>query len=165
MVSPRAMTLRGIATAALDVSDGLIADVIHMEEASGVAIQIDLIEADDAHLPLSAGGLVPYRGSEEDLPRGAVTSRCFRIHHVRGIDSLREIVDAPINLTQPPLVVLIVGVPAAIPIARGPGHHVCHSRPFPDEQEPQLVFEPLQPAWCDVVLDVVTRSLRKRHVD
>ena len=38
------------AGAALDISDGLIADVIHMEEASGVAIQIDL-----DRLPLSSG--------------------------------------------------------------------------------------------------------------
>jgi thiamine-monophosphate kinase len=36
------------ASAALDISDGLIADVVHMEEASGVAIQIDL-----ERLPLS----------------------------------------------------------------------------------------------------------------
>ena len=36
------------ASACLDVSDGLIGDVIHMEEASGVAIQIDL-----ERLPLS----------------------------------------------------------------------------------------------------------------
>jgi thiamine-monophosphate kinase len=37
------------ASAALDISDGLIADVVHLEEASGVAIQIDL-----ERLPLSA---------------------------------------------------------------------------------------------------------------
>ena len=38
------------AGAALDISDGLIADVIHLEEASGVAVQIDL-----DRLPLSPG--------------------------------------------------------------------------------------------------------------
>ena len=40
--------LRAHAAACIDVSDGLIADVIHLEEAGGVAIQIDL-----ERLPLS----------------------------------------------------------------------------------------------------------------
>jgi len=43
-----AAALSAHASAALDVSDGLIADVIHMEEASGAAIQVDL-----ERLPLS----------------------------------------------------------------------------------------------------------------
>src|SRR4029453_4374573 len=134
--------------------------------ADMVAIQIDLIEADDAYHTLSTARVgVPNRRPEEDLPCGAATSRGFWIHHFRRIDSLGEKADAPINLTQSPFVVLIVGVLAAITVARRPGHHLRHRRPFPGAQEPQLVSQPLEAARRDVVLHVAVRFLRKRHAN
>src|SRR5262249_18486194 len=48
---------------------------------------------------------------------------------------------------------LIVGVFTAIAVARGPRHHLGHCRSFPGEQKPVLVFEALQAARRDVVLD------------
>ncbi|HTK35269.1 MAG TPA: thiamine-phosphate kinase [Caulobacteraceae bacterium] len=52
------------AAAALDVSDGLVADAIHMEEASGVALQIDL-----ERLPLS-GPAKAWLALQPDTARG-----------------------------------------------------------------------------------------------
>jgi len=83
------------------------------------------------------------------LPR----SRPLRVHHLRGIDSLREKANPPIDLAQPPLAVLIVGVFTAIAVARGPRHDLSHCRSFPGEQKPVLVFEALQAARRDVLLD------------
>ena len=122
--------------------------------ADVVAIQIDLVEADDAHHPLRSSGVgVAHGRPEEDLRRRPPASRGFRVHHFRGIDSLGEKANPPIDLAQPPFAVLIVGVFAAIAVARRPGHHLGHRRPFPGEQKPQLVSESLQAARCDVVLD------------
>jgi thiamine-monophosphate kinase len=42
------LTLRGLATAALDISDGLVADVGHLAQASGVGVRIE-----QARVPLS----------------------------------------------------------------------------------------------------------------
>src|SRR5262249_28194854 len=77
----------------------------------------------------------------------------FRVHHFRGIDSLREKANPPIDLAQPPLAVLIVGVFTAIAVARSPRHHLGYRRSFPGEQKPVLVFEALKAARRDVVLD------------
>ncbi len=83
------------------------------------------------------------------LPR----SRSFRVHHLRGLDSLREKANPPVDLAQPPLPVLIVGVFTAIAVAGGPRHHLRHGRAFSGEQKPVLLFETLKAAWCYVVLD------------
>ena len=122
--------------------------------ADVVAIQIDLVEADDAHHALRSRGVgVAHGRSEEDLRRRPPASRGFRVHDFRSIDPFREKANAPIDLAQPPFAVLIVGVLAAIAVAGRPGHDPCHRRPFPGEQKPMLVFESLQAARCDVVLD------------
>src|SRR2546430_2457223 len=60
-----------------------------------------------------------------------------------------------IDPAQPPFAVLIVGVFAAIAVARSPGHHLCYRRPFPGEQEPVLILESLQAVRCDVVFGAV----------
>src|SRR4029077_6612480 len=52
-----------------------------------VAIQIDLIDADDAHHPLGAGGVrVPDSRTEEHAARGAPMSRGFWIPHLRRVE-------------------------------------------------------------------------------
>src|SRR5262249_58672485 len=89
----------------------------------------------------------------EECPRRRLPrSRTFRVYHFRGIDSLREKANPPIDLAQPPLAVLIVGVFTAIAVARGPRHHLRHGRAFPGEQKPVLIFEALQPTRRYVVL-------------
>src|SRR5204862_6406765 len=82
------------------------------------------------------------------LPR----SRGFWVHPFRGFDSLREKANPPIDLPQPPLAVLIVGVFTAIAVAGSPRHHLRHCRAFPAEQKPVLIFEALQPDRRYVVL-------------
>lgn len=52
-----APVVRDLATAALDVSDGLIADLGHLAAASGVGIEIDL-----ERVPLSAAGAAWFEG-------------------------------------------------------------------------------------------------------
>src|SRR5207247_11323161 len=52
-----------------------------------------------------------------------------------------------------PCAVLIVGLFTSIAVARGPRHQLGHCRSFPGEQKPVLVFEALQAARRDVVLD------------
>lgn len=55
------LALRGTATAALDISDGLLADCEHIARASGVALRIE-----QARVPLSAA-LREFAGPEEAL--------------------------------------------------------------------------------------------------
>jgi hypothetical protein len=131
-----------------------------------VAIQIDLVGADDAHHPLGAGGVrVPNSRTEEHVARGAPISRGLWIDHLRRVDTFREKANASIDLTQPPFVVLVVGVLTAITVARCPSNHLRHSWPFFGEQEPQLISQPLESARRNVVLDSWVRFLRDRHAD
>src|SRR6202167_3172477 len=118
-----------------------------------VAVEIDLVRAYDAHHSLRSRGIGIAHGRPEEclrlrLPR----SWSFRVHHFRGFDSLREKANPPIDLPQPPLAILIVGVFTAIAIAGSPRHHLRHGRTFPGEQKPVLIFEALQPAPRYVVL-------------
>src|SRR5262249_9205501 len=82
------------------------------------------------------------------LPR----SGSFRVHDFGGFDSLREKADPPIDLSQPPLAVVIVGVFATIAVTGSPRYHLRHRRAFSRDQKPVLIFEALQPAGRDVVL-------------
>jgi len=86
-------------------------------------------------------------------PRRLPRSRSFRVHHFRGFDSLREKTDPPIDLPQPPLAVLIIGVFTAIAVAGSPRHQLHDGRAFPGEQKPVLIFEAIKSARRDVVLD------------
>src|ERR1700731_3119619 len=118
-----------------------------------VAVEIDLVGAHDAHHSLRSRGIGIAHGRSEECPRRRLPrSRTFRVHHFRGIDSLREKANPPIDLAQPTLPVLIVGVFTAIAVARRPRHHLRHGRAFPGEQKPVLLFEALQAAWRYVVL-------------
>src|SRR5262245_37996846 len=119
-----------------------------------VAVEIDLVGAHDAHHSLRSCGIgIAHGRSEECPPRRLPRSRTFRVHHLRGIDSLREKANPPIDLAQPPLAILIVSVFTAIAVARSPRHHLGHRRAFPGEQKPVLIFEALQAARRYVVLD------------
>ena len=77
-------------------------------------------------------------------------------------DILRWKANPPIDLPQPPLAVVIVGVFTAIAVAGSPRHHLHHGRTFPGEQKPMLIFKPLEPARRDVVLDVRRGGVRSR---
>src|SRR5215470_1796774 len=119
-----------------------------------VAVEVDLIGAHDAHDSLRSRGVgIAHGRSEERLRRALPRSRSFRVHHFRGFDSLREKANPPIDLPQPPLAILIVGVFTAIAVAGSPSHHLRHGRAFPGEQKPVLILEALQPAPRYVVLD------------
>src|SRR5580658_807073 len=118
-----------------------------------VAVEIDLVGAHDAHRSLRSRGIgIADRRSEECPRRRLPRSRTFRVHHFRGIDSLPKKANPPIDLAQPPLAVLIVGVFTAITVARGPGHHLRHRWAFPGEQKPVLISEALQAARRYIVL-------------
>src|SRR5579863_4008426 len=85
-----------------------------------VAVEIDFVCAHDAHHSLRARGIgIAYGRSEECPLRRLSRSRSFRIHDLRGFDSLGEKANPPIDLPQPPLAVLIVGVFAAIAVKIG----------------------------------------------
>src|SRR5437588_281228 len=118
-----------------------------------VAVEIDLVGAHDAHHSLRSRGIGVAHGRSEECPRRRLPrSRSFRVHHFRGFDSLREKANPPIDLPQPPLAVLIVGVFTAIAVTGSPRHHLRHGGAFPGEQKPVLIFEALQPAPRYVVL-------------
>src|SRR5205085_3377551 len=114
----------------------------------------DLVGAYDAHHALRSRSIGIAHGRPEECPRLRLPrSRSFRVHHFRSFDSLREKANPPIDLPQPPLAVLIVGVFTAIAIAGSPRHHLRHRRTFLSEQKLVLILEALQPARRYVVLD------------
>src|SRR5689334_2119799 len=118
-----------------------------------LAVEIDLVRAHNAHYSLRSRGIgIAHGRSEECLRRCLPRSRSFRVNHFRHIDSLREKANPPIDLAQPSLAVLIIGVFTAIAVPRSPRHYLRHGRAFPGEQKPMLIFEALRAAWRYVVL-------------
>ena len=118
-----------------------------------VPVEIDLVCAYDAHHSLRSRRIGIANGRSEERPRRRLThSRSFRVHHFRRFDSLREKANPPIDLPQPSLAVLIVGVFTAIAVAGSLRHHLRHGRAFPGKQKPVLILETLQPARGYVVL-------------
>jgi thiamine-monophosphate kinase len=85
-----ALSLRGLATACIDISDGLIADLGHILEASKVGAQIDL-----ARLPLSAiyRQQRPSLGWQWALGHGDDYELCFTLPLQRR-DVLRHVTQA-----------------------------------------------------------------------
>src|ERR1041385_5113710 len=117
-----------------------------------MAVDIDLVEADDAYDPLGVvGDLVTNCRSEEHVRGRSPFPRGFRVHDLRGVDPLPQEVNPAIDFAEPLLVVLVVGVLAAVAVAGCPRDDAGHGWPLPGEQEPQLVSEPLQAARRDVV--------------
>src|SRR6202171_2481955 len=118
-----------------------------------VAIEIDFVCANDAHHSRYSRGIGIAHGRSEECPgRRLSCSRSFRVHHFRGFDSLREKANPPIDLPQPPLAVLIVGVFTAIAVTGRPRHYLRHGRAFPAKQKPVLILEALEPARRYVIL-------------
>ena len=121
--------------------------------AEVVAVEIDLVSAYDGHHSLRSRGIGIAHGRPEVCPRRChLRSWSFRVHYLRGFDSLGEKANPPINLPKTPLAVLIVGVFTAIAVAGSPCHHLRHGRAIPRDQKPELVSKALQPARRDVVL-------------
>src|SRR4029079_13805829 len=115
--------------------------------------EIHFVVTPDSHHCLPARGIVIAHGRAEECSRGRLPRpRSFRVHHFRSLDSLPEKANPPIDLAQPALAVLIVGVFTAIAVAGCPLHHLRHGRAFPGEQKPVLIVEALQPARSYVVL-------------
>src|SRR6185369_9562587 len=101
----------------------------------------------------SRGIGIAHGRSKECTHCGLSGPRAFRVDYYRSIDSFREKADPPIDLAQPPLAILIVGVLTAIAVARSPCHHFGHCGSFPCQQKSVLLFEALQAGRRDVVLD------------
>src|SRR6185312_1354584 len=119
-----------------------------------VALEIDFVGAHDAHHPFipCSIGVMHSRAKEHPL-RSLSCSWSFRVHHLSGFDSFTKKANAPIDLPQPPLAVLIVGVLAAVAIAGSPRHDLYYCRAVLGKQKPVLILEALQPARSDVVRD------------
>ena len=74
------------------------------DPADVVAVEIDLVGADDAHHPLRASGIgIAHGRPEEDPRRRPPGPGRLGVDHFRGIDSLRQIVNPLVDLAQPPL--------------------------------------------------------------
>ena len=104
-----------------------------------------------------------YRTVAPKNTLSAPLARSWRlwINDFRGFDSPRQKVNSPINLPQPSLAVLIIGVFTAIAIARSPRHHLHDRGTILGEQKMPLVFQSLQAAWSDVVGALISRRLRR----
>src|SRR5829696_933515 len=96
--------------------------------------QIDLVHADDACDPLGSSSVgVAYGRAKKYLRRRSPAPRGLRVYDLRCIDSFCQKTDSPIDLAQPAFAVLVVGVFAAIAVARRPGHDLSHRWPLPHQ--------------------------------
>jgi len=124
-----------------------------------VAVEIDLVGAHDAHHSLGSRTIgVTNRRSEKCSRLRLPRPWSFRIHYFGGFDSLGEKANPPIDLSQPSLAVLIVGVFTAIAVAGSPRYDLHNGRTFSGEQKLVLVLEALQSVRRYVVFDCVAGS-------
>ena len=88
------IALRGIASSAIDISDGLLADLGHICRQSGVAAQLDLNQ-----LPLSAAYRSASVGIDVALSGGDDYELCFTagVAHHQHIQQLAQQYNCPIN--------------------------------------------------------------------
>ena len=70
-------------------------------------------------MQLTGPSFVADRGPEINLI-GAIAARLLRIDDLRQVDALAQKADAPVDLPQAPLAVLIVGILASIAVAGRP---------------------------------------------
>lgn len=111
------------------------------DPADVVAVEVDLVCADDAHDALCSGGVCVADGGSEEGPGGALPcSGSLGIDDFRGFDSPGQEADSGVDLPETALAVLVVGVFTAIAVAGSSRHHLRHGRAFPGEQKPVLVF-------------------------
>jgi hypothetical protein len=86
-----------------------------------VAVEIDFVGAHDAHYSLHGRGIGIAHGRSEECPRRRLSgSRSSGATTSAASIRLGEKANPPINLPQPPLAVLIVGVFTAIAVAGQP---------------------------------------------
>lgn len=113
------MALRGIASAAIDISDGLVADLGHLARASGVGAELEL-----ARLPLCAAAVARF-GAEQArdwaLGGGDDYELCFTVPPAR-LAALEEAVRAG-HLRALPIGHLVSG--AGVSVRDGAGQNVA----------------------------------------
>ena len=129
--------------------------------ADAAAIKIHFVGADDVDDVFVAGSVVVRDRRAEKYPRRRrFRPRRRRIHDFGGVDAFGQEAQPRINLAQPALGLLVIGVLAAIAVARGPRDDLRHRRAFPVQQESIFVLQPLQPWRRDVVLRFRPRRLQ-----
>ncbi len=119
-------SLRGIANAAIDVSDGLLADLNHLLNASSVGAEIRV----DA-LPLSSAirEVAPESAEHWALTGGEDFELCFTLpkHRVPELQPISERLDIPLTVVgeithQQGITLLKSGQPMALPASLGFNH-------------------------------------------
>jgi hypothetical protein len=112
--------------------------------ADVIAIEINFVGADDADDSFRSSGIgVANSRPKENVRRRTALPRGSRVHDLGSINPFGEKANAPIDLAQPSLSVLVVGVLTAIAVARGPGDNLRDRWAFSRQQEAQLVSQTL----------------------
>jgi hypothetical protein len=82
--------------------------------------EVNLVYTDDGdRVQFTGPAFVADGGPEENLV-GAIAARLLRVDDLGQVDALAQKADAPVDLAQAPLAVLVVGILAAIAVAGRP---------------------------------------------